>query len=232
MANALIFELEESAVAQVGIQSIVVTEEGIMYITLTTGEIITSPSLKGPKGDPGPAGSVDDVLVNGVSVLDDASNAQISILTEEQAITFQTETIQIILDKLANEYYDNDTIQDFIADLDTQIQSAVAQTDTIYQDTVNFIDSFTSNLMTILTSLNDYVYVNNDVLHLGPVGATIRLTLTDNVCSVLFNGSAIASFEGGKFTTQKVAIANSLQLGDFIIITQKDGSIILEKVGE
>ena len=232
MANALIFELEESAVAQVGIQSIVVTEEGIMYITLTTGEIITSPSLKGPKGDPGPAGSVDDVLVNGVSVLDDASNAQISILTEEQAITFQTETIQIILDKLANEYYDNDTIQDFIADLDTQIQSAVVQTDTIYQDTVNFIDSFTSNLMTILTSLNDYVYVNNDTLHLGPVGATIRLTLTDNVCSVLFNGSVIASFEGGKFTTQKVAITNSLQLGDFIIITQKDGSIILEKVGE
>ena len=38
MANALIFELEESAVAQVGIQSIVVTEEGIMYITLPKSE--------------------------------------------------------------------------------------------------------------------------------------------------------------------------------------------------
>lgn len=225
----LLFELEESAIEQVGIKSIVISEEGIMYITLTSGEVITSPSLKGPKGDKGIAGSVDDVKVNGTSVLDADSVAQISLLTEEQAVSYQTETIQILLDKLTTDYYDITTIQSIIENLDTQIQSAVVQTDNIYQNTINFISTFTNNLMTVLSDLNEYVYVNNNTLHLGKTDATIRLTLSNGVFTMLYNGTPIMTFQNDEIKITKTNITDSLRIGNFVFSTQKDGSIALIK---
>lgn len=225
----LLFELEESAIEQVGIKSIVISEEGIMYITLTSGEVITSPSLKGPKGDKGIAGSVDDVKVNGTSVLDADSVAQISLLTEEQAVSYQTETIQILLDKLTTDYYDSVTIQSIIENLDTQIQSAVVQTDNIYQNTINFISTFTNNLMTVLSDLNEYVYVNNNTLHLGKTDATIRLTLSNGVFTMLYNGTPIMTFQNDEIKITKTNITDSLRIGNFVLSTQKDGSIALIK---
>lgn len=225
----LLFELEESAIEQVGIKSIVISEEGIMYITLTSGEVITSPSLKGPKGDKGIAGSVDDVKVNGTSVLDADSVAQISLLTEEQAVSYQTETIQILLDKLTTDYYDSVTIQSIIENLDTQIQSAVVQTDNIYQNTINFISTFTNNLMTVLSDLNEYVYVNNNTLHLGKTDGTIRLTLSNGVFTMLYNGTPIMTFQNDEIKITKTNITDSLRIGNFVLSTQKDGSIALIK---
>ena len=225
----LLFELEESAIEQVGIKSIVISEEGIMYITLTSGEVITSPSLKGPKGDKGIAGSVDDVKVNGTSVLDADSVAQISLLTEEQAVSYQTETIQILLDKLTTDYYDSVTIQSIIENLDTQIQSAVVQTDDIYQNTINFISTFTNNLMTVLSDLNEYVYVNNNMLHLGKTDGTIRLTLSNGVFTMLYNGTPIMTFQNDEIKITKTNITDSLRIGNFVLSTQKDGSIALIK---
>lgn len=225
----LLFELEESAIEQVGIKSIVISEEGIMYITLTSGEVITSPSLKGPKGDKGIAGSVDDVKVNGTSVLDADSIAQISLLTEEQAVSYQTETIQILLDKLTTDYYDSVTIQSIIENLDTQIQSAVVQTDDIYQNTINFISTFTNNLMTVLSDLNEYVYVNNNMLHLGKTDGTIRLALSNGVFTMLYNGTPIMTFQNDEIKITKTNITDSLRIGNFVLSTQKDGSIALIK---
>lgn len=225
----LLFELEESAIEQVGIKSIVISEEGIMYITLTSGEVITSPSLKGPKGDKGIAGSVDDVKVNGTSVLDTDSVAQISLLTEEQAVSYQTETIQILLDKLTTDYYDSVTIQSIIENLDTQIQSAVVQTDNIYQNTINFISTFTNNLRTALSDLNEYVYVNNNTLHIGKTDATIRLTLSNGVFTMLYNGTPIMTFQNDEIKITKTNITDSLRIGNFVLSTQKDGSIALIK---
>lgn len=225
----LLFELEESAIEQVGIKSIVISEEGIMYITLTSGEVITSPSLKGPKGDKGIAGSVDDVKVNGTSVLDADSVAQISLLTEEQAVSYQTETIQILLDKLTTDYYDSVTIQSIIENLDTQIQSAVVQTDNIYQNTINFISTFTNNLRTALSDLNEYVYVNNNTLHIGKTDATIRLTLSNGVFTMLYNGTPIMTFQNDEIKITKTNITDSLRIGNFVLSTQKDGSIALIK---
>lgn len=225
----LLFELEESAIEQVGIKSIVISEEGIMYITLTSGEVITSPSLKGPKGDKGIAGSVDDVKVNGTSVLDADSVAQISLLTEEQAVSYQTETIQILLDKLTTDYYDITTIQSIIENLDTQIQSAVVQTDNIYQNTINFISTFTNNLRTALSDLNEYVYVNNNTLHLGKTDGTIRLTLSNGVFTMLYNSTPIMTFQNDEIKITKTNITDSLRIGNFVLSTQKDGSIALIK---
>lgn len=224
--RSLIFKLEPSAVVQVGVKQITVTEDGVMVITLSNGKVITSPSLKGPKGDTGASGRITDVLVNDTSIVDPDGTARFSTIQEDHAVEMQTEVLKVITEKLSTEYVSRDNLVKQIQDITTQLRGTYAQLDANYRNSVQFVQTFLSNFQKMLLELNKHLSYDDTGVTLG------NSTHFKVKCS---NEDFVVSYKGvpylkvtstGVVRLHKLHVLDELRIGD--VLLKNTGTGILE----
>lgn len=221
--RTLIFKLEQSAIVQVGVKQIAVTEDGVMVITLSNGKVITSPSLKGPKGDTGVSGRITDVLVNDNSIVDPDGIARFSTIQEEHAVEMQTEVLKVISEKLNTEYVSKDSLVKQIQDITTQLRGTYAQLDANYRNSVQFVQNFLYNFQKMLLELNKHLSYNETGVTLG------NSTYFKIKCS---NEDFVVSYKGvpylkvtstGVVRMHKLHVLDELRVGDVVLKTAGTG---------
>ena len=224
--RSILFRIEPTAVVQVGVKQIAVTEDGVMVITLSNGKVIQSPSLKGPKGDTGTAGRISDVLVNGESIVDPDGTARFSTVKEDQAVEMQTEVLKIISDKLSSEYVSKEALLKQIQDITTQLRGTYAQLDANYRNSVQFVQTFLYNFQNMLLELNKHLSYDNTGVTLGNV-TNFKVSCTNDNFIVSYKGIPyIKVNSSGVVRVYKLHALDEVRIGD--IVLKNTGSNVLE----
>lgn len=217
MGKQIVFKVEQSAVSLVGVRQIVVTEDGVMVITLSDGTVITSPSLKGPKGDTGVPGKIQDVLVNGTSIVDPDGTARFSTIQEDQTVQLQTDVLNVITEKLITEYVSKQYLLDQIQSITLQLQENYAQLDANYKNSVKFVQTFLYSFQEMLIALNQQITYDAEHITVGN-SVNFKVTCTNDSFTVTYKGLPYISVNtAGVITVHRIKVLDYIQIGNVVI---------------